>query len=107
MAGHLLLWPVMKRAKNKAKTSQSNQPLRSRDVPATAGMIYELRDEIIKRFEQVDARVEGLEKSLKADIHQQKILMEEQNARNIFVIDQMNSLFHRQERVEKKLDGSF
>ena len=43
--------------------------------------------------------------ALQADFHRVGVLVEEQNARNAIVLDGYASLFERQERVEKKLDG--
>jgi len=59
------------------------------------------------RFDQVDARFDRLEdqfKELKLDLrthlHKTSLLIEEQNARNKFVLDGYQNLFERQDRTE-------
>lgn len=120
--------------KRKKKTPYQ-YPESSKEVFVTQPMLFAVRDElkeeiravkfelksdiaklasrfetIDSRFEQIDARLFSLEASiakLAAETHRFVCLVEEQNARNTAVIDGLTSLFNRQERVEKKLDGRF
>lgn len=117
----------MKRTKK-----STSPPTRSKHLPATQGMLYEFREEMRaefkaqsreissrfkeheSRFDKVDARFKEVEARFdKVDarfdrvdmsLHQIKLLVEEQNARNKFVLDSLVSLFYRQDRVEKEFE---
>lgn len=54
---------------------------------------------IDSRFLQIEARLE----KMSGDIHRIALLVEEQNAKNTFVLDGLTSLFHRQDRVEARM----
>lgn len=61
-------------------------------------------DEFDARFNKVDARFDDIDANfneLKSQMHQTRLLVEEQNARNRIVLDGLTSLFARQERLEK------
>ena len=115
---------------------------RTKNLPATQGMLYETREELKSemrglqyqlnslqqsmeaRFSQVDAKFSSMDSKFRsidakfssidsrfssidaklskmdASLHEIKLLVEEQNARNIYVLDGLVSLFNRQERVE-------
>lgn len=78
----------------KAKT------VKSTEVPVTQKMLYLVRDELKTDIKSLEFKMDSKFEKVSSEIHQLKILIEEQNARNIFV----TSLFHRQDRVEKRLD---
>ena len=48
----------MKKPKKKPTPRTKKNPIRSRDVPATAGMIYDLRDELIERFDRIEKKLD-------------------------------------------------
>jgi len=93
---------------------------RSKDVPVTTKMLFEVRDQLIDRmdagfekrdsqFHELKSEIHGVKSEvngLKSEVHRLAILIEEQNARNIIVLDGLSSLFHRQERIESKLAES-
>ena len=133
--------------KNKNPKTQNEQTpiLRKKDVTATQGMLFGVRDqlraEILSVKEELSGSIQSVKSELKreidslrnetkqdidalrtevrvgfhdlkADIHRLSsvihrlgVIFEEQNARNAIVLDGYASLFERQERVEKKLDG--
>ena len=80
-------------------------------------------EQVDQRFKEVDARFERLESKVdsgfremrllieeqgagfSSELHQMRLLIEEQNARNNIVLDGLTNLFHRQERVEQRVDG--
>lgn len=99
----------------KTKAKKPTYPSRSGDVPVTQRMLYVVRDELKSDIRQLDSklsgRIDSLEGKVKAlfhelmsQIHQMKILVEEQNARNIIVMDGLVNLFERQDRIEAKVD---
>ena len=76
----------------------------NKGIPATLGIVVELRNEMISRFNGVDARFEQLEAKVDARFHELKILIEEQNAKNDFVLDGLSFLHKAQERIEGRQD---
>ena len=78
----------------KKKSKTASRPLRSEQIPATSAMLYEMEERLVH---QMDAGVSSLKADsheMKADIHQIKselhrvaLLVEEQNARNKYVMD--------------------
>jgi hypothetical protein len=102
----------------KSKMNQSTQnqsefyDKKSEDLPATRKMLYlvqqnmksefrSLRSEIDHRFCAVDAQLH----KMAAEISRVGLLVEEQNANNRLVLEGLSGLFHRQDRVEKRMDG--
>lgn len=107
-----------------------NKPVKSDNVPATKSMLFEVRDELKSdvrglrhemqasfkriearfeeqkaRFEKADAKFEKADAKFEkmwAEVHRMGILYEEQNARNIYVLDGYTSINDRLEKVEKK-----
>lgn len=70
--------------------------------------ISSLETRVDGRISSLEAKLEGKIDSrfheLSSQIHQIKILVEEQNARNIIVMDGLTSLYDRQDRLEAKVD---
>lgn len=55
----------------------------------------------------LDSKIENLRSDfhgLKSEVHKLAVLIEEQNARNIIVLDGLTGLFGRQERIETRFD---
>lgn len=63
-----------------------------------------LREEMKSEFKAVRAEMTAgfkeMTHKMDSSFHKLQLLMEEQNARNIFVLDGLSSLFHRQEKLE-------
>ena len=114
----------MTKNKTPKKHNSSKTPiLRKGDVPATQNMLFKVRDQLREEIHSVrhelkqdivrlDGKIDSLEHKMlagfheiKSEIHRLGVIFEEQNARNAVVLDGYASLFERQERVEKKLDG--
>lgn len=67
-----------------------------------------LRSEMDSRFKLVDVRFDRTDAKIEnvlAAVHRVGLLVEEQNARNIFVLDGYTSLNDRLEKLEKRDDG--
>lgn len=60
-------------------------------------------DSVDSKIDSVELRLNSKFEDIKSDIHQVKLLVEEQNARNVIVLDGLAGLFHRQDRVEKEV----
>lgn len=90
----------------KKKTAKKSYPERAKDVPVTQQMLYLVRDELKADLKSIEHRVDGRLEKMSADIHAIKILVEEQNAKNNIVLDGLTNLFHRQDRIEKLVEGS-
>jgi len=80
-------------------------------------MLFLVRDELKAKIDSLEARTDSLEaridsleaklesyfKKMMSEIHRIGLLVEEQNARNIIVLDGLRSLFDRQERLEARV----
>ena len=94
-------------------------------VPVTRKMLYLVRDElkydsgslekkmdagfkeVDARFKEIDARFDRVDSelaSIRSEVTRIAILVEDQNAKNNIVLEGLSSLFHRQDRVEKRMD---
>ncbi|MGE0763588.1 MAG: hypothetical protein AB7N80_09955 [Bdellovibrionales bacterium] len=99
----------MKKIKSRKSFSRTRllPPLKAKDVPATAGMLYATRDELkadIRRlefnFDKLENKFDAKFEILNGRIHQLALLVEEQNARNRVVQDGLDHIFQRQGRIE-------
>ncbi len=89
------------------RASRLKKPLRSAEVPATAEMLYEMEERLNHRmdakfkgleskFMGLESRFEGLESrmsEMKSEFHRVALLVEEQNARNKYVMDGYAQLY--------------
>ena len=99
-----------------------NKPLKSKNIPVTQRALEKVRDELRsllvkneakneKRFKSVETRLEtgflaakvDMEE-IKSSIHRVLTLVEYQKAENRYVLDGYQSLYDRQERVEKDVE---
>lgn len=87
----------MKKSKKK-----STGTVKSQNVPAIVELLNEVRNELIHRIERAKTELKSDIHGIKADIRHVTALIEEQNARNVIVLDGLNVLFARQERIERK-----
>lgn len=102
--------------------SNDTESVRADDVPVTRRMLYLVRDElkadlgslrgenksikgeiaVIKgEIASIKGEMASMRSEMTSGIHRIALLVEEQNARNAFVLDGLNVLFHRQDRIEK------
>ena len=98
---------VALRVRMKRKTRKSSKPVRSRDVPATAAMLFEMEERMNHRmdagFHRMRAEFNGLRaefgglkaevSGIKSELHRIALLVEEQNARNKYVLDGYAQLY--------------
>ena len=108
------------------------KPLKSKDVPATQGMLYAVRDELKshiisheKRFDSVDKKFDSMDKKIdsvhmdllgrfdkmdakldkmNAEIHRNSLLREDDSARNKFVLDQYALVIRLCEKLDKRIE---
>lgn len=92
--------------------AKSKKVIRSKDVPATKAMLYQVRDQLIKRmdskFKAMEARFSTHDSkidNLASEVHRIALLVEEQNAKNNYVLDHLNMLYLRQDRAENRIDA--
>jgi hypothetical protein len=107
---------MAKSASAKQLVKKTVRPKHSGQIPVTAKMLQKTRAELKSDittlrletragFKKVDARFDTLEamiSGLQASIHRMQVLFEEQNARNVYVLDGYASLDARL----KVLEGS-
>jgi predicted nucleic acid-binding Zn-ribbon protein len=87
-------------------------PARSKDIPATLGMLHLVRDELRSDIRALEHKTNaGLNEvksaidKMSSSIHQMQLLAEEQRAENRIVMDGLTNLFSRQERIEDQIDS--
>jgi hypothetical protein len=112
------------------RRQQTPYPERSKDVPVTHAMLYEVRDQLLEqikaearrtdsRFDEMNSKFNAMnskfdainsqfndihagQHSLKSELHRLALLVEEQNSRNKIVLDGLTNIFTRQERLESE-----
>lgn len=62
--------------------------------------IEAVRIELGGKIDELRIEMAQFKAEIKSDIHRLALLIEEQNARNVFVLDGLAGPFHRQDRVE-------
>lgn len=110
------------------KTKKKTYRLKSDQIPVTRKLLFGVRSELMtrhnshdRRFDAISAqlgeinlrldsipsRFESLLKSLKdhvtAEIRKIAVISEDQNAKNLYVVDGITSHSHRLENVEKRM----
>jgi len=101
-----------------------NKPKKSNEMPATQGMLYEVRDELksevtsvrlemkygfselASKIESLTSKIEGHDAKFEeqnAKIHRMLTLYEEQENRNKYVLDGYASINSRLEKLEKSV----
>ena len=101
-------------------------PTKSKDVPVIQEMLFEFRDELkfglssnLSAINSNKLEIQSLEKKMDSkfssmdskfdkvlsEIHRIGLLVEEQNARNKFVLDGLTSVLDRQDRQENEIVG--
>jgi hypothetical protein len=110
MAQVLLSSTVMKKAK-KRKASRERLPDRASELLINHRILWAVRDELKADIRSIDAKIDSKIGSVEARIHSldgkiERViaLVEEQNNRNLVVLDGYQSIYDRQDRVEKKVD---
>ena len=91
------------------KKAKTLKPVKTHQVPVTVELLNEVRNELIHRIDSTkkSLKLEIVQSrdEFKSEIHSLRALIEEQNARNIYVLDGLSSLFNRQERLEAKVSS--
>lgn len=99
---------------SKPKPQQKRPPQKSKDLPATQGMLFELRDELKAEIQALKADVTAVKadvlavraevkngvSEMKAMFHEAMLRFEAQHANNNAILEKLNSLYERQDRVE-------
>ena len=97
---------------------KNKKPTSSADVPVTQAMLYAVRDELKshlmshdKRFDSLELKIDSMFAKvgsaldeIKADLHKNTLLAEEQNSRNIYVLDQYELVNIRYEKLEDRVE---
>lgn len=93
------------------KNALKKKVVRASSLPVTKKMLYRVRyslrsDTTSLRYEMKAgfAKMEARFAKIDSPLHQMHLLLEEQNAKNNFVMDGLNFLYYRQERLEKGED---
>lgn len=71
----------------KKKTKTASRPLRSEQIPATSAMLYQMEERLTHRMESGFLSLRADIHEIKSEFHRVALLVEEQNARNKYVMD--------------------
>ncbi len=89
------------------KKIQSNPGIpsaRSEDQPATRKIVTLVRDELKSEIRTLDRKMDSQFEKVNAELTGMKILLEEQTSNNRIVLEGLQALWQRQERIEDRLD---
>ncbi len=110
----------MKTTKKLKQNKRSSPP--ASEAPVTRRMLYAVRNELKSdvasvqmelkatridlkaAVESSEQRINAQLESLKATLHHMHLMYEDQNAKNNIVLDGLAGLFHRQDRLEGRMD---
>ncbi|MES2770163.1 MAG: hypothetical protein V4596_13540 [Bdellovibrionota bacterium] len=99
---------ILKKHGVKMSSETNNQstkyPERAAEVYVTQKMLYGVRDELKNFTKSNIRRVESQLEGLKSEMHHLGVIIEEQNAKNNAVLDNLSHLWNRQDRVESTLE---
>ena len=68
--------------------------------------LTETRDEMKTAFAQMESRLGEMKDEMKTELIRTQILLEEQHSNNRIVLEGLQALWQRQDRIEKKVDRS-
>jgi hypothetical protein len=84
--------------------------LRHDDLPASVGLVKEVRNELHSEISSLENKVTALEHKMMAKFdeslavaHRTQVLMEEQRNENRIVLDGLKTVLERQDRLEARL----
>lgn len=87
----------------KRKVKSAPKPVRSSDAPATTAMLYEMEERLNHQMASGFSSMKSEFHNLRAEVHRVALLVEEQNARNRFVMDGYAQLY---DLIDKRLGAS-
>jgi hypothetical protein len=89
--------------KQSKKKIRVTLPRKSKDVPATMGFVWGLHQELKHELTSLKLQMASQMSKFEASIHRALALAEEQNARNIIVLDGYAQIYERQNHFDKRL----
>jgi hypothetical protein len=108
--------PSQSKPKPRAKGLRTPISAEVRALPATQGMLAEVRNELLERITALDVRLTGRIDAVEARLSEQMhllaadvarlgALLEEQNARNAIVLEALTGMIERQDRADRRMDA--
>jgi hypothetical protein len=85
------------------KKSTTNSISRSKDIPASQAMLQEVRYELKASISAIDKKMSGRFDEIKSEIHSVKLLFEEQNVRNKYVLDGLQIFIEKFQNHDDRL----
>lgn len=73
------------------------------DQPATRGMLRLVRDELKSEIRSLDRKMDARFEGLTSELNRALVLFEEQHSNNRIVLEGLQALWQRQDRIEKGL----
>lgn len=76
---------------------------RSSDQPATRKMLSLVRDELKSDIRSLELKIEGRFSAVDSRLSRMELLLEEQNANNRIVLEGLQALWSRQDKIESQI----
>ena len=77
-------------------------PQKTKDLPATHGMLFEVRDELRSSIYGLEKKMEAGFSEMKSLFHQSMVRFEEQRSENKIVLEALQGLTQRQDKIESE-----
>ena len=101
------------------KDKKSKEPLTHSNIPATVGLVHEVRKELKaeirgvgRKVDSLESKIDSVEKRLEAKMdkvmsiaHGTMVIVEEQRAENRIVLDGLKTMIDRQDRTDVDLNS--
>ena len=104
---HKVIRADMKSLEKKMDARFSRVDARFSQVDARFSQVDARFNQVDARFNQVDARLSQVESGIQlvlSEVHRVALMMEEQNKRNIFVLEGYDQLYKRMDRLESNVE---
>lgn len=102
-----MFFHLEKELKLEIKSTEKRLNSKFHKIDARFAFIDARFNQMEARFSEIDARFNAIESKIDkvlAEVHRMAVLMEEQNARNRFVLEGYDQLYKRQDRLEIEVD---
>ena len=106
-------------ATRKQAQNQNKLPTRSKDVPASVGVVYEVRDELKAEVRSVERRIEAMDskfearaktqdsklEQMMASLHRIQAIVEESRSENRIMLEALTGFVQRMDHLETRQDS--
>src|SRR5262249_18089130 len=88
---------------SKKSTRQKESKPKHDTLPASVGLVKEVRAELVAKMESVHQKLGAQIQEVLVSVHRSQTLMEEQRGENRIVLDGLKNVTERQDRIEGQI----